>query len=139
MCDMRFFSVWSSVLLRVACCCLFCLVAVTASARCGGTDYSWGSSALYDMFMFFLSFMNVVGGLLNVIAVLLGLYSATVIYIKFEMGEDGFTKSVLMLFGSFVFLMVEMFVLPSIFGFDYVDGGFHEDVSFFDQILGLFS
>ena len=124
---MRYYYIRPSALQRIICCVLLCMAAVTVSARCGGTDYSWGSSALYYVCAFFLSFMNVIGSLLNVIAVLLGLYSATVIYIKLEMGDAGFAKSVSMLIGSFVFLMAEMIILPSFFGFNYVDGGFSDD------------
>ena len=113
---------------------------VTASARCGSTDYTWGSQSLYDMCLFIVSIMNVITHLLNVIAVLLGLYAGTTIYIKMEMGEEGFGKSVAMLIGSFIFLMAEMIVFPSFFGIVYGDGDYNNNSqSFFERFLsGLF-
>ena len=112
---------------------------VSVSARCGSTDYTWGSQSLYNMCLYVVSIMNVITHLLNVIAVLLGLYAGTTIYIKLEMGEEGFAKSVSMLIGSFIFLMAEMIVFPTFFGIVYGDADYSHNESFLESILsGIF-
>lgn len=127
--------IFQQSLRRVICCCLLCMVVVAVSARCGATNYNLGSQALSDMCAMVIDIMSVVSGLLNVIAVLLGLYSATAIYIKLEMGEEGFTKSVAMLFGSFVFLLLESQIFPSFFGIQYVGGGYDYEETFLERVL----
>ena len=73
-------------------------------AVCGSTDYSGSSGRLYNMVVY---------------ATLFSLYSATSIYIKMQAGEEGFTKSIIMLVGSILFLLSATIVMPAFFGFNY--------------------
>ena len=75
-------------------------------AVCGSTDYSGSSGRLYNMVVY-------------VLATLFSLYSATSIYIKMQAGEEGFTKSIIMLVGSILFLLSATIVMPAFFGFNY--------------------
>ena len=88
----------------------------------GGTDYSWTAQALADMTEEVVLTMGYVVGLLYAVASLLAIYNATVIYIKLQAGEEGFTKSVLMLFGAIMFLIGATLVLPAFFGYNYSSG-----------------
>ena len=90
----------------------------------GGTDYSLTAQALADMTEEVVLTMGYVVSLLYVVASLLAIYNATVIYIKLQTGEQGFTKSVLMLVGAIMFLIGATIVLPSFFGFDYGSSGY---------------
>ena len=85
---------------------LFTAICLTASASCGTTDYSGSSGKLYDM-------------LLYAIAAVLSIYSATSIYIKLQAGEEGFTKSVMVLVGSCLFMIGATIVMPAFFGFNF--------------------
>jgi len=136
----RYLSRMSPLAKRVLVCELLLFAfTISASARCGSTDYTWGSQSLYNICLYVVSIMNVITHLLNVIAVLLGLYSGTTIYIKMEMGEEGLGKSVAMLIGSFIFLMAEMIVFPSFFGIIYGDADYTHNESFLESILsGIF-
>lgn len=91
----------------------FCLA---ASARCGSVNYSWGADALHEMNVYVLVMMEYVLGLLYAVASLVALYSATSIYVKMQIGEDGFVKSVLLLVGAVLFLISASIVLPAFFG-----------------------
>lgn len=88
-------------------------------ANCGTTDYSGNSGRLYNMVVFVLTCCTVVLYLLYAIAALLSIYSATSIYIKMQAGEEGFTKSIIVLVGSCIFLLIATIVLPAFFGFQF--------------------
>lgn len=88
-------------------------------ANCGTTDYSGNSGRLYNMVVFVLTCCTAVLYLLYAIAALLSIYSATSIYIKMQAGEDGFTKSIIVLVGSCIFLLIATIVLPAFFGFQF--------------------
>ena len=88
-------------------------------ATCGTTDYSGNSGRLYNMVVYILTCCTAVLYLLYAIAALLSIYSATNIYIKMQTGEEGFTKSILILVGSCIFLLVATIVLPAFFGFQF--------------------
>lgn len=88
-------------------------------ANCGTTDYSGNSGRLYNMVVFVLTCCTAVLYLLYAIAALLSIYSATSIYIKMQAGEEGFTKSIIVLFGSCIFLLIATIVLPAFFGFQF--------------------
>lgn len=89
--------------------------AVTVSN--GGVDYSLTAQALAEMTEEVVLTMGYVVGLLYALASLLAIYNATVIYIKMQSGEEGFTKSVLMLLGAILFLIGATIVMPSFFGY----------------------
>lgn len=88
-------------------------------ANCGTTDYSGNSGRLYNMVVFVLTCCTAVLYLLYAIAALLSIYSATSIYIKMQAGEEGFTKSIIVLVGSCIFLLIATIVLPAFFGFQF--------------------
>ena len=48
----------------------------------------------------------------------------SVIYIKLQAGEGGFTKAVMMLFGAVMFLIGATIVLPAFFGYHFGSSGF---------------
>lgn len=88
-------------------------------ANCGTTDYSGNSGRLYNMVVFVLTCCTAVLYLLYAIAALLSIYSATSIYIKMQAGEEGLTKSIIVLVGSCIFLLIATIVLPAFFGFQF--------------------
>lgn len=99
--------------------------AVTVSN--GGVNYSLTAQALAEMTEEIILTMGYLVGLLYAVASLLAIYNATVIYIKMQAGEEGFTKSVLMLVGSIFFLIGATIVMPAFFGYSVGSSG-----SFFD-------
>lgn len=96
--------------------------AVTVSN--GGVDYSLTAQALAKMTEEVVLTMGYVVGLLYALASLLAIYNATVIYIKMQSGEEGFTKSVLMLLGAIFFLIGATIVMPSFFGYTLTAGAY---------------
>lgn len=88
-------------------------------ATCGTTNYSGNSGRLYNMVVFILTCCTAVLYLLYAIAAILSIYSATSIYIKMQAGEEGFTKSIIILVGSCLFLLGATIVLPAFFGFQF--------------------
>ena len=95
--------------------------AVTVSN--GGVNYSLTAQALAEMTEEVMLTMGYVVGLLYAVASLLAMYNATVIYIKMQTGEEGFTKSVLMLLGAILFLIGATIVLPAFFGYSVGSSG----------------
>lgn len=95
---------------------LFTAICLTASASCGTTDYSGSSGKLYDMVV---AMCSLTVQLLYAIAAVLSIYSATSIYIKLQAGEEGFTKSVMVLVGSCLFMIGATIVMPAFFGFNF--------------------
>ena len=95
--------------------------AVTVSN--GGVNYSLTAQALAEMTEEVMLTMGYVVGLLYAVASLLAIYNATVIYIKMQAGEDGFTKSVLMLLGAILFLIGATIVMPAFFGYSVGSSG----------------
>lgn len=85
-------------------------------AVCGTTDYSGGSGRLYDMTSFVLVLCYYTMLIVETLAGILSIYSATQIYIKMNTGEDGITKSILVLVGAILFLLGSVIVLPAFFG-----------------------
>ena len=84
--------------------------------RYGGVDYTWSLNALHEANVYILVMMQYMLGILYAIASVLSIYSATVIYIKIQAGEDGFVKAVLTLVGSVLFLIGSTIVMPAFFG-----------------------
>ncbi|MDU6554915.1 MAG: DUF4134 family protein [Prevotella bivia] len=93
------------------------LFSPTILANGGTTDYTGGSGRLYDMVQFVVVLMTLTLELIMALSSIIAIYSATTIYIKMQTGEEGFTKSVLMLVGACVFILASTIVLPSFFGF----------------------
>ena len=96
-------------------------VIANATPACGATDYTSHSFALYNMVVYILAVMTTVLTVLYVLATIIGLYSATTIYIKMQSGEDGVMKAIYTLVGACIFLLAASIVLPAFFGFEYGD------------------
>jgi len=96
--------------------------AVTVSN--GGVNYSLTAQALADMTDEVILTLGYVVGLLYAVASLTAIYNATVIYIKLQSGEEGFTKSVMMLVGAIFFLIGATIVLPAFFGYNAGSSGY---------------
>lgn len=94
-------------------------IAVAASADCGTTDYGGNSGRLYDMVKYITAMCTYTVQLMYAIAAIMSIYSATSIYIKLQSGEEGFTKSIIILVGSCLFMIGATIVLPAFFGFNY--------------------
>lgn len=93
--------------------------ALSASASCGATDYSGSSGRLYNMVVYVVAMCSLTVELLYAIAAVLSIISATSIYVKMQAGEEGFTKSVMVLVGSCLFMIGATIVLPAFFGFQF--------------------
>jgi hypothetical protein len=106
---------------------LFCLLTVgsvgAVTVSNGGVNYSLTAQALAEMTDEVVLTMGYVVGLLYAVASLLAIYNATVIYIKMQAGEEGFTKSVLMLLGAILFLIGATIVMPAFFGYNVGSSG----------------
>ncbi len=101
----------------------YCLAAVlsllseTASAKCGGVDYSWGADALARQHDFVVTMMLYVLYLIYAVASIVVIYSALQIYIKMNSGEDGVKKEIMMVIGACLFLIGASTVFPAFFGY----------------------
>ena len=93
------------------------LVAQTASAKCGGVDYSWGADALAMMHDFVVTMMLYVLYILYAVASIVVIYASLQIYIKMNMGEDGIKKEIMMVVGACLFLIGASIVYPAFFGY----------------------
>ena len=98
-------------------CVLGLLVAQLASAKSGGVDYSWGAGALAKAHDYTVTMMLYVLYICYAVASVLAVISALQIYIKWNTGEDGIVKSILMLFGACMFIIGASIVFPAFFGY----------------------
>ena len=73
---------------------------MSASAKCGGVDYSWGADALANAHDYTVTMMLYVVYLSYAIAGLVAVIGALQIYIKMQTGEGDITKSIMMLIGA---------------------------------------
>lgn len=95
-----------------------CLLwANSASAKCGGVDYSWGADALAKQHDFVVTMMLYVLYLIYAIASIVVIYSSLQIYIKMNTGEDGVKKDIMMVIGACLFLIGASIVFPAFFGY----------------------
>lgn len=94
-------------------------ISLFAMAHCGETRYDWGYDALHEVGTYVLTMMTAAVSIMYAAASLIALYSATSIYIKLNAGEEGFTKSVISLVGSILFLISATLVIPALFGVNY--------------------
>lgn len=88
-------------------------------ADCGVTNYSGNMGRLYDMTHMTLVWCVYMLYIANTVAVIVALYSATQIYIKMNLGEEGITKSIMVLIGAILFLIGATIVMPAFFGVQY--------------------
>lgn len=104
------------ILILFLLCCTVSAYAITISD--GSTNYSLSTQALSEMTEEVILAMGYVVGVLYAIGSLTAIYNAMVIYIKVNNGEDGFTKSVVMLIGAVMFLIGATIFLPALFGYN---------------------
>ena len=78
---------------------------------------SWGADALASMHDSVVTMMLYVLYLLYAIAAIVAVISALQIYIKINAGEDGMTKSIMMLVGACLFIIGASIVFPAFFGY----------------------
>lgn len=98
-----------ALLLLTVPCCVF--------AKSGSVNYSWGADALATMHDFVVTMMLYVLYICYAVASVLAVISALQIYIKWNTGEDGIVKSILMLFGACLFIIGASIVFPAFFGY----------------------
>lgn len=96
---------------------LFTLIPVWADAKCGGVNYSWGADALATMHDYVVTLMLYILYLCYTIAGITTIISALQIYIKMNTGEEGITKSIVMLIGACLFMIGASIALPAFFGY----------------------
>lgn len=89
----------------------------TASAKCGGVDYSWGADALARQHDFVVTMMLYVLYLIYAVASIVVVYSSLQIYIKMNSGEDGIRKDIMTVVGACLFLIGASIVFPAFFGY----------------------
>jgi hypothetical protein len=94
------------------------LTALSASAKCGNVDYSWGADALAKMHDYVVTLMLGVNYLVYAIGAIVAIYAAFVIFYKMNVGEDGIIKEILMLLGAILFLVGASIVFPAFFGYN---------------------
>ena len=93
------------------------LWANSASAKCGGVDYSWGADALAKQHDFVVTMMLYVLYLIYAIASIVVIYASLQIYIKMNTGEEGVKKEIMMVIGACLFLIGASTVFPAFFGY----------------------
>lgn len=93
---------------------------MSASAKCGGVDYSWGSDALSNAHDYTVTMMLYVVYLSYAIAGLVAIIGALQIYIKMQTGEGDITKSIMMLIGACLFMIGAYVLFPAFFGYSII-------------------
>lgn len=90
---------------------------ISASAKCGAVDYSWGADGLAEattylgtMMIYTIDVVFAAGGIMAVI-------SGLQIFIKINCNEGDIMKNILMLIGGILFMISSMIVMPAFFGY----------------------
>ena len=96
---------------------LYSLACMSASAKCGGVDYSWGADALSLMHDYVVTLMLYVLYLIYAIAAIVVIYASLQIYIKMNLREEGIIKELMMLIGAILFIIGASIVFPAFFGY----------------------
>ena len=93
------------------------LLCMSASAKCGGVDYSWRADALALMHDYVVTLMLYVLYLIYAIAAIVVIYASLQIYIKMNLREEGIIKEIMMLVGAILFIIGASIVFPAFFGY----------------------
>lgn len=97
---------------------IFSLCAVVCHARCGSVDYTMGAdglaNAVYWLILITMNTMDVLYAGAAVVVVI----SALQIYIRMNTGDGEVTKSIMMLIGGCLFMILAPIVMEGIFGFE---------------------
>ena len=100
---------------------LLLMCAVVCHARCGSVDYTMGADGLSNaVYWLILITMNTLDVLYAGAAVVV-IISALQIYIRMNTGEGEVTKSIMMLIGGCLFMILAPIVMEGIFGFEAYD------------------
>lgn len=102
---------------KILCSILLFTVPCSVFAKSGSVNYSWGADALATMHDFVVTMMLYVLYICYTIASVLAVISALQIYIKWNTGEDGIVKSIMMLSGACMFIIGASIVFPAFFGY----------------------
>jgi hypothetical protein len=89
---------------------------------CGGTNYNQGINALMGMTSFVTTMMTCTMSITTAVAGIVSLIGALNIYIKMNTGQEGITKSIVMLVGGVLFMIAATITMPAFFGFSYASG-----------------
>ena len=93
---------------------------MSASAKCGGVDYSWGADALANAHDYTVTMMLYVVYLSYAVAGLVAIIGALQIYLKMHTGEGDITKSIMMLVGACLFMIGAYILFPAFFGYSII-------------------
>ena len=93
---------------------------MSASAKCGGVDYSWGADALANAHDYTVTMMLYVVYLSYAVAGLVAIIGALQIYLKMQTGEGDITKSIMMLVGACLFMIGAYILFPAFFGYSII-------------------
>lgn len=100
-------------------------LSATTRKPVGGVDYSWGVDGLSAMTRFVTTMMTLTMGITFAIAGTVSIIGALNIYIKMSTGQEGVTKSIMMLIGAVIFMIGATMVMPAFFGWSYNGAGFN--------------
>ena len=93
---------------------------MSAAAKCGGVDYSWGADALAQAHDYTVTMMLYVAYLAYAIAAIVAIIGALQIYFKMTTGEGDVTKSIMMLIGACLFMICAFILFPAFFGYNII-------------------
>ena len=96
------------------------LPSLSAAAKCGGVDYSWGADALANAHDYTVTMMLYVVYLSYAIAAIVAIIGALQIYFKMTTGEGDITKSIMMLVGACMFMIGAFILFPAFFGYNII-------------------
>ena len=96
---------------------LFCLVTLSASAKCGAVDYSWGADGLAEATSYLGTMMIYTIDVLYAGAAIMVVVASLQIYIKMNLHEGDVTKSLMMLIGGILFMIGAMIIMPAFFSY----------------------
>ena len=126
---LRFGSIYNKVcgmssrypfVLRLTLVMLMCLCVTPGFAAWvadGGTYYDLGAGALWYMTTTIVQILGYYVTTMYILSSLFAIYNTVVIITKMQLGEQGFSKSVLMLVGSILFVLGATILLPALFGY----------------------
>ena len=97
---------------------VFALLPLSASAKCGNVDYSWGADALAGMHDYVVTMMLYVLYLVYAVSSIVAIIGALQIYFKMTTGEGDVSKSIMMLIGAILFIIGASIVFPAFYGYN---------------------
>lgn len=105
-------------LLKFALAGILLLPSLTAAAKCGGVDYSWGADALATAHDYVVTMMLYVLYLIYAVSSIVAIIGALQIYFKMTTGEGDVSKSIMILIGAILFIIGASIVFPAFYGYN---------------------